>query len=324
MSEGLDNPGLRRQACTTRRSPGPLTSRSAGLLLADLLREPGKARKIWVAKTDRWRQQGISYAAVAQVLAEYLWDSGEINESVQNLPRQLRDRVRRAFLGQHMTRTTLTQLMNAFELGDADRQRLDDAFNELDKPGDHVTDPQAEGLPVRQRHRSLSITEHHYLGADRCPKRHVTTQVLQGSGEPYSSYLYMFDTNTIAVTGKQGIREVGPIRAIADGVFGVDIVLLRPLTDGETTTVTYESLFSYSEPPEPEFRRAAFEGVESLDIRVGFDEAAVPSDIVFAEWDQLSHHEPSTEHAARLEDDLSVHRFLRSVDNSIVGFRWQW
>ena len=296
----------------------------AGLLLYRLLSEPGRARKQWVAASKTATTPGeVNLSAVAQVIAEHLWDSGERSEQDTDLPRNLKDRIRRALRGGGMTAGTLRWFVDAFSL-DKDRRRLEDSFASSEVARSVSGAARAAGLPLADRPRSVSLTEHHYLGADRCPAWHRTTQVLEAHRDGTTTYLYMFDTNTINVVVRQGAKSVGSIRDIAPGVFGVDIELQHPLSAGETTSLTYESFFSYGQPPEPEFRRAAFEGVESLDIRVEFHPNAVPSYIGFAEWDQLSHHQPSRQQQVEVGSDHSVHRFLRTVNNSIVGFRWNW
>ncbi|QDO87233.1 hypothetical protein FNH13_01895 [Ornithinimicrobium ciconiae] len=71
----------------------PVTT--ADLLRHHLLTDTACRRK-WQSRAARTRRGTINQAAIAQVLAEWLWDNGEEHENDVLLPRRLKDRVSRA------------------------------------------------------------------------------------------------------------------------------------------------------------------------------------------------------------------------------------
>lgn len=77
----------------TAETVPPMTT--ASLLRHHLMVDPACRRK-WQHRATRSRRGDLNQAAVAQVLAEWLWDSGEVHENDVLLPRRLKDRVSRA------------------------------------------------------------------------------------------------------------------------------------------------------------------------------------------------------------------------------------
>lgn len=61
---------------------------------------------------------------MAQVLAEWLWDNGEVSELDVHLPRRLKDKVSRAFAGEHVPPRTLEIFILAFDIPPAVTDRL--------------------------------------------------------------------------------------------------------------------------------------------------------------------------------------------------------
>src|SRR5689334_21179259 len=92
---------LRGVECSEADAPmKPLTRGAAsGALLRELLVADPRYRRLWRRRVARDRTE-LSQAAVAKVIEEYLWDSGERSEDVTRLARQLKDRVSRAVNGE--------------------------------------------------------------------------------------------------------------------------------------------------------------------------------------------------------------------------------
>src|ERR1700761_5375184 len=87
--------------------PADLTSaraervRATAELLRALLAEREPYLRRWIPFQRRISVPGmLSQAAIAQVIAHYLWDSGERSEAEDRLPRNLKDRVHRALQGE--------------------------------------------------------------------------------------------------------------------------------------------------------------------------------------------------------------------------------
>jgi len=84
--------------------------------LHELLVRPGKYRTLWEQRVDRPSELSINEAAVARVLAEYLWESGERPDTDTDLPRRLRDRVSRALTASSLSAETLRWFVKAFAI----------------------------------------------------------------------------------------------------------------------------------------------------------------------------------------------------------------
>ena len=63
--------------------------------------------------------------------------------------------------------------------------------------------------------------------------------------------------------------------------------------------------------------------VENLDIRVEFDPDLLPAKVWWAVWDGMQ-GEIAEQHAVDLDSQHSVHRYLRLVEKTVVGFHWDW
>jgi hypothetical protein len=139
-----------------------------------------------------------------------------------------------------------------------------------------------------------------------------------------STHRYIFDSTALAVEVLHGGSVSGPVFVVGDGLFGLDILLTRPLAKGETASLDYETRFAYPEPPAPEFRRAGLARVvENVDILVQFDPAALPREVYFSTWPALD-AAPATDTPMDVEPDGSVHAYLARLDHAIAGFRWVW
>ena len=290
-----------------------------GARLRQLLADHPRYRRRWQQASRRPTPGDlISVAAVSRVVVEHLWDSGQRPETTSD--RAVRDRVRRALNGQLCSPETLGWLLEAFQMTDAEERELSGLLRRDLKPRGASGHLRRGTLPAVQ-HRTRSLNEFHVLGADRLPTRHHTVQVIEALVADYEVYPYRFDTPCARVTVIQG-GVAGPVYPMAEGIWAVDITLTRPLQTGETTSVVYDTRFAYDEPPAPEFRRAALTRVDSVNLKVTFDRAALPAAVWWAQWDLGS--EPVDEHLVDLDAQHSVERFLPLLDSSIVGFRWEW
>lgn len=81
----------------------------------------------------RRTSEGINNAAVARVIAEYLWESGLRPDTDTELPRKLRDRVGRALSGTSLSVETLNWFIDAFQLEPALAENLRGALAGADQ-----------------------------------------------------------------------------------------------------------------------------------------------------------------------------------------------
>lgn len=297
-------------------------AKEAGQHLAHLLLQPGFYRQRWKRVAKRGSSDASNYAAIATVIQDHLWDAGERPDTDTTVSRSIKDRVRRAMLGEFLTTETLTWFIGAFVIPDNEARRLHALLDGSSTI--RVLSGDAErGRYYNRQARSVSLHEHHYVGADRLPAAHETTQVLEATADDVTSYTYVFDTAALTVEVVHGGATDGGIFEIEPGIFGVDIALTRTLMQGETATLKYRTTFFYEQAPPAEFRRAAFTPTDSVDLRVQFHPDALPRAAFFAEWTSLDQR-PVRRQPTALEPDGSVHMFLRSVQDVVVGFEWEW
>jgi hypothetical protein len=280
----------------------------AGRYLHELLSEPGSARRRWQRhQLGAVGADEVSITAVCRVIAQYLWDSGEYSDTDADLPRRLKDRVARALHGSFLNPVTLRWFAGAFDLAESDALRLQLLLD--GSPATRVVIGRATqaGLPPAGPYRTLSLYEDHYLGPDGLPARHLTTQVIEATADGLRAHRYMFDTATLAVDVRQGGRLAEATYDLGNGLFACDVVLMRPLRKGETTTLRYSSAFHYTEPPPPEFHRAALRLVQNVNLRVEFHPGRLPRQVYFAEWHDLRGR-PMRRTPVACEPDNSVAR----------------
>ena len=99
------------------------TAHPAARHLCALLAAPGPYRTRWLRHVTRTTPGRVNQAAVARVLAEWLWQHGEHPDG-DLLPRALRDRVSRALGGRSLSAPTLRLFVAAFAMSAADEAVL--------------------------------------------------------------------------------------------------------------------------------------------------------------------------------------------------------
>ena len=228
----------------------------------------------------------IRQAAACQVIAQYLYDTGDYPETDQKLPRRLKDRVSDALGGVRLTRETLDWFAGAFDLSPHDSQRVYDIHRGDTEP---VTitgtlPPPDFGSGIRPGHRTALLFEHHFVGRDGIPLHHHTQQTIYAlATDELASYQYRIDTPEAEVRVKRG-GTAGQDYPIGHGYYAIDITFPRPLRYGQTQYLDYWTNFHYSTAPPPEFRRGTHQRVEHLDMRVEFHREMQPRQVWWAEW----------------------------------------
>jgi hypothetical protein len=296
----------------------------AGRYLCDLLTEHGPYRRRWEHRAGRVRSGTVSQAAVARVLAEYLWETGEHDESDQ-LPRNLKDRVGRALSGDVLSTQTLEWFIAAFDVSADDARHLRFLLQ-----GGHDPHSVREALAT-QLQRSpdapapTNITLARYdlycLDDHLATFHHRALQVVQAKAERVDRVPFRFEPTVAGVNVIRG-GTASQIRTINPALRAVDIHLSRPLARGETATLEYES-WTRTGPLANCFRHIVFSRIENATIVVQFREGRLPRAIWWCVWSQCA--EPPIHEEKILPDpDMSVHRYLQSVEAAIYGFRWEW
>ncbi|MGB7448187.1 MAG: hypothetical protein WA892_03575 [Ornithinimicrobium sp.] len=84
-------------------------------LLCTVLRDDPDVRARWQQHVSS-SGHGIHQAAIATVLAEHQWASGEVSREHTDLPRRLKDTVSRALSGRTLSRRVLALFIDAFAM----------------------------------------------------------------------------------------------------------------------------------------------------------------------------------------------------------------
>jgi hypothetical protein len=175
-------------------------------------------------------------------------------------------------------------------------------------------------------HRTVSLHELHVVGPDGLPARHRTIHVLRALRTGLSSYTYRFDRSEATVRALRGVQP-GPPHDDPEipGLTAVELRFPRPLTEGETASFEYETLFHWRSVPPPQVRRAARMPVERLELRVEFSPERLPAEVQWGLWDGFG-PDASLRAAERVELDSehSAHRFIDELHGHTVGFLWAW
>ena len=317
-------------------SPSAGGRRAAASYLRELLQRPGPYRRQWEQHVVRARPGEIIQLAVAEVLARYLWSYPRVPGDADVLPHQLKDTVSRALSGRLLSRSALALFIEAFGLSDQEADRLwrlwegSGTISVLSGPRAMAsrTEQELHAALGPRRHQTLSLHDHVYVGADGLPARTRTLQVVEAIADGLDRIPYLYDTKALTLEVGQGCTELsGDLYQVTEQVFATHIALARALQAGETTTLEYWTTYQYQpdplDPREREYRRAVMGRLENFDVRVEFHPDKLPSGIWWATWDGLE-GEILDQEAVALDSQHSVHRYLRFIEKTVVGFHWAW
>lgn len=305
--------------------------RAAAEYLRQLLLKPGPYRDAWQHHVARPRDGVINQLAVAEVIAGHQ----HVRES-QMLPYQLRDVVSGALFDGKLTADTLQTFIAAFgfsaEESDRLRRLLAGSSRISVMSGTHAVPACAQqdldAAIGPRRHRSLSLHDHVWVGSDGCVDRARTLQVVEAIGPGVDRIPFVFDTNVLTLEVTQGCKELAvEVRRLGAEMFATEFLLTRTLDVGETQTLEYWlSYRGQSDPGDPagrEYRRGGLRQVDNLDMRIEFHPDKLPGQVWWAHWDGGDGSVLERE-AVSLDSQHSVHRYLRSLEKTVVGFYWQW
>lgn len=308
----------------------------AASYLRQLLLKQGSYRRLWEQHVVRDRPGEINQLAVAVVLAEYLWSYPRNAGDSDVAPRQLKDSVSRALSGRLLSRPLLSLFIDAFHISDSEADRLWRLWNGSDSiavlSGRRAVPPQLEhdlrtALGPR-RHQTLSLHDHSEIGPDGRPSRTRTMQVIEALAADTSQIPYLYDTSALTLDVGQGCQGVSrQLYQIGDLLFATNIILAKVLGVGETITLEYWTTYQYpgdpDDPQERQYRRAVMAYLENFDIRVQFHASRLPAKLWWAAWDGVDGPVTRQEEVS-LDSQNSAHRYLRSIERTVVGFHWTW
>jgi hypothetical protein len=315
---------------------GDAGRRAAAVYLRVLLAEQGRYRRRWEQYALRSRSGEVNQLAVAELLAHHLWSHPRVPGDEDVLARQLKDTVSRALYGTVLSRPTLALFIDAFGMSGAHASRLWRLWEGSGRIsvllGQRAIGPKTEAklraaLGPR-RHQTVSMHDHVYVGADGRIARTRTLQVIEAITDCVDRIPYLYDTGALTLEVGQGCGEVsGELYRIGEGVYATTIPLARELSAGETISLEYLTTYRYpgnlDAPHEREYRRAVMRQLENLDMRVEFHPDMLPAEVHWAVWDGVNGDMLERERVY-LGSQHEVQRYLRSVEKTVVGFRWSW
>jgi hypothetical protein len=314
----------------------PDSRRAASDYLRELLLKPGGYRAAWEQHATRERRGTINQLAVAEVLARHLQSAPRSASDPTVTPHQLKDTVSRALTGRLLSRPALGLFIDAFGLSEHEAGRLWRLWNGAATigvmSGTHAVSVAAEqdvdAAIGPRRHQTLALHEHLWVGPDGLTDRSRTLHVIEAIAPGVDRIPFVCDANVLTIEVGQGCKElVGHVRRISAEFFATEILLSRTLDIGETLTLEYWRSYRWQgDPGDPsarEYRCAGMRQLQNLDMRIEFDPARLPAQLWWAHWDGAEGRVLDRE-AVTLDSQNSVHRFLRSLERTAVGFYWEW
>jgi hypothetical protein len=290
-----------------------------------LLLRPGEYRSRWEQPTDR-AAGSDRYQAVAQVL-EHAGDLVPGRAPSATSSAAMTEVARRALDGVELSPPVADAFVNGFGLTARHAQRLRDLLRgspTVRVISGHTLPPPERYQAGPIRHETLSLHELHILGPDGHPAEHETIQVIRATEDGLDSVPYRFDTDELMVEVIRGGRIGERPYRVADSIYGVDMMLHRPLAAGETALMQYRSTFLYKSQPEPELRRAMLRSAVDLTMWVKFHPQRVPARVFRAQWDRLDLARVIERVAVEPDGEFSVHHRFGPVQKAVVGFYWDW
>jgi hypothetical protein len=301
--------------------------RETGRLLQSLLLERAEYRNRWRRYEKREPTRGkINQAAVAQVIAHHLWESGDRSESDSALPRELKDRVRRALAGDLITAETLGWFIEAFGMSPDDAERLRCLrFAGRARGEDPIvgTLHAAQFVPLPQRHRTLAVFERRVIDQNMRAVAHRSTRALTACEDGVDSYPCRLIPSARDVRLLQG-GHTYVVRAFEESTPILEIKLNRALRAGETAYLEYEVEFDRESRIQAEYRRVAHAPTENLSIVVQFHPQCPPRRIWRTVWDDYHQGNILRQVPVTLDRDCCVDWFIPYLENAAAGFSWTW
>lgn len=315
-------------------APDDLARQAAAEYLRELLLRPGRPRRTWEQYAERTRHGQVNQLAVAEVLARHLWQHPRRRRDGDLLPRQLKDTAARALSGRLLSKATLDLFIDAFALPAAEQDQLWRLWEGSPRvrmlTGIRAIRPdtadKVAALLGPPGHQTVSLHDHAFVRADGRVGGVRTIQVLEALRDGLDSIPYIYDTSALTLRVGHGCEApVDPGSQVKDGPYVLRIPLARTLSAGETLSLEYATTFHYQgevTAEQRQYRRAVMRRVDNIDLRVEFDPGYVPSAIWWAVWDGVDGG-IIEQHRVQPDSQNSVHRYLRLVEKTVVGFYWE-
>ena len=321
----------------TPRSAGPADPlRGAGRtadVLRRLLTEDLAYRRRWRAHVVRAVESDPHQGALAHVIAQHLWDSGEVPESETDLPRKLKDVVARALTGRGVSHQSLDWFIRSFEMTAPHQEELWKALEQDLSAEVHTAGPlrltRTTARPavsptearLRASYRTRSLIETYTIGPDRCRRSHHLVHVLEALGT-LDRVTYRFDTTDLVVTVPRGGKPTDLAPDATPGRHALEVILTEPLAPGQLTAVETRADYPPGGQAANSFDRSLRATAGGVSLRVQFDPESLPTAVRW--WSRAGQSPELSVQSVELDDQLGVHRFLAPTQECVVGFEWDW
>lgn len=284
-----------------------------------LLTKVRRYRQLWGRHVERDREN-INFMAVAKYLVSVDGSDQEMTDPVR-----LKDRIRRALSGEGLSPETLVMFVKGFDFTPAEAARLWSLYDPV-----VVSDDIVRGsLPSRTygtigARSTLQIIDQHFVGPDRFPAQHLTTQVIEANQDNLTNIVLLTDTDEVELFVEIGGTIEQQPSALDGYPAQMSIKLDKPLDFGASALIKYGFRFNYQELPPPRFTRIARQAVHNSAIWVRFHPDMVPKKVWWKIWQDYKHQQVLTENEVTLSDELTVYKHLTLLQDGVVGFEWEW
>ncbi len=262
----------------------------------------------------------LNQSAIAKVIEHYLWTQDPT--ATERTARMLKDRVNRALTGRTLSCETLTWFLEAFEMTDTDRTHLREVYDGRHTPTSEIAHTlRSRREMIRgQRHRTTNLVERYNVTNGRLSLRR-TVHTIRAVEDGVDIYLFNHEPEAFRIEVAYG-GQLGQSHEYGGGLRSVEIELDRPLQKDEAAALEYSTVFDQRSAGLTEVRRAAFARAENVDIAVEFS-GRVPHRVWWCVWADHLGGSPVEEEPVELVSS-ATRRFVRSMEDTVVGFRWEW
>lgn len=170
--------------------------------------------------------------------------------------------------------------------------------------------------------RSLSLFERYTVNADGCLAGRRTMQIIMAAEDGVDRYLFNHEPDVVSVHVHAGGR-LGRHYEYGSGLVADDIVLDQPLGKGQRVALEYSATYVPGTRV-TQVRRPARARSESVSLAVQFDVERLPSKVWWAVWTDHYEGDPVDESLVQVDDRGQAHRFVPYIEQTVVGFRWDW
>lgn len=280
-----------------------------------LLNERGTYRNQWARMVDKTSSDEISQAAVAKVIVDFLRKTE--SETSELDYRLLKDRVHRALSGRALTPSTLGLFTAAFQFSEEHSRQLwaiflgttpDEARAAFQPPGFHV----------------VCLAETYEVNAEGRPQSHRVRQRITATKDGVSRFPLHFDSAAVAI--KVAVGETSDTYRCTDELFAVDILLPKALRRDESFDLEYVVEHPADAKADRELLRGAIgKNIDSATIVVKFNAGKLPSRVWWIVRTNIGRGGRTLlREQVEIDQSCSVSRTVLSLDDVVVGFRWDW